>query len=551
MVDAAPPPPGTAPSLGPAPGPPPPGTADALPTPTRSPLLVVGALAAGALFATPFAYLLARALDDPTGVWAVVTSQRTTAPLWRTLQLGVLVTAASTVLGTGLAWLVIRTDLPGRRVWRAVVVLPLVIPSFVGANAFVAAFAPGGLLEELLGPLGIDASRDVRGLPAAFLVLTALSYPYVYLPVAARLAGLSPALEESARMLGRRPWAVFRTVVLPQAALAIGGGALLVLLYVISDFGAVQFVGFDTLTRRIYASRTLDPTVATGAGLLLAAVALAVTGIERAAARRNPPGVSLALRGARPQPLGRWRAPALAAVATVVGFALAAPVAVLGWWTFEGIRNPDARGPFGSVVGPTVSTAMVSVVTAVVAVAVVFPIARLTVRHRRASGGLAATLVVAGFALPGLVVALALVRLFVPTPLYGTYSLLVIAYVVHFGGQALRSSQAAVAAVPSRMEEAAQLLGAGRVRRLLSVELPLMRPALVAGGGLVLLNTMKELPITLLLSPLGHQALSTRVWQTAEQAYLYDAAVASLVLIALSGVLTWLLVIRRMEHLGR
>jgi iron(III) transport system permease protein len=509
--------------------------------------VVLGGLACAVPFAVPFADLVVDALREPAAILDVLASSRTAEPLWRTVQLAVIVTCASVVVGTGMAWLTVRGDLPARRFWQVAAVLPLVIPSYVGAHAFVSAFAPGGLVAELFG---VEPVTDVRGLPAAAWVLTTLSYPYVYLPVAARLSGLSPSLEESARLLGRRPLAVFFTVALPQCALAIGAGALLVALYTISDFGAVQFVGYDTLTRQIYGAR-FDRTAAVAFSLLLAVLAIALTLVERGVARRVPQAPAMTLRRAVTVPLGRWRAPALAAVAFVVLASLVAPLVVLGWWVWQGLVNDTPRFPDDGLIPPLLGSTWVSIAAALIAVAVVLPIARLTVRHRSRAGGVASTFVVSGFALPGIVIALSLVNLFVATPLYQTYVVLLAAYVIHFGGQALRASQVAVAAVPERMEEAARLLGASRWRRLRTVEVPMMLPGLAAGAGLVLLNTMKELPATLLLAPIGHESLSGRIWQTAEQVYRYDVATTSLVLIACSAVLTWWLVIRRMEHVVR
>jgi len=103
----------------------------------------------------------------------------------------------------------------------------------------------------------------------------------------------------------------------------------------------------------------------------------------------------------------------------------------------------------------------------------------------------------------------------------------------------------AVAAVPSRLDDAARTLGAGRLRRLRTVDLPLATPGLLAGAGLVLLSTMKELPATLLLAPPGFETLATRIWNATEDAFLADASLAALALLLLSGVLTWFLVVRR------
>ena len=134
--------------------------------------------------------------------------------------------------------------------------------------------------------------------------------------------------------------------------------------------------------------------------------------------------------------------------------------------------------------------------------------------------------------------------------LYQTLPLLVLAYVIHFGAQSLRASQVAVQALPTAVIDAARTLGAGRLRRLVRVELPMMAPSVLAGGGLVLLSTLKELPATLLLSPPGFRALSTEVWAATNDAFWADASVLALILVLLSGVLTWLLVLRRADALA-
>ena len=129
-------------------------------------------------------------------------SARTAGPLWRTIQLTVLVSAGATMLGVGLAWLTVRTDLPGRQVWRVTAVLPLVIPSFVGAAAWKLTFERRGILEEWFGITSFPEMRGLRGRDRRAVLF---AYPYVYLPVAARLASLPPSLEENARILGRSP----------------------------------------------------------------------------------------------------------------------------------------------------------------------------------------------------------------------------------------------------------------------------------------------------------------------------------------------------------
>lgn len=507
-------------------------------------------------FAVPGAYLLIRNLEE-AGLAGRLTDPAILEPLARTLVLGAAVAAGAAVLGTALAWLVARTDVRGRRALAIALVLPLVLPSFVAAFALIAAFAPGGLVSELVP--GYDGVV-VRGFWAAFAVLTLATYPYVLLPVAARLRGLPARLEESARSLGDPPVRVFARVVLPQAAPAILAGALLAFLYVVSDFGAVQLLGYDTLTRAIYADRLLDQASSMAMGLVLAVLAVLVLSGERLVVRRArtaAPAPGPALR----VPLGRLRWPAVAAAWLVAAIALGAPVAVLAYWAGRGLAAGGSRS--GSLIadpaaltGPAVTTVAISVAAALLTVIVVLPIALYTARARGRGGTPMGAVVTGTFALPGLVVALSLVALTLDGPqalsgLYQTTALLLVAYVVHFGALALGPSQVAVSAVPPRLDEAARTLGAGRLRRLVTVDLPLLAPGLLAAGGLVLLSVAKELPMTLLLAPAGFETLATRIWTAAEDAFWADASLASLVLVAVSAVLTWLLVVRRADGLTR
>jgi iron(III) transport system permease protein len=249
----------------------------------------------------------------------------------------------------------------------------------------------------------------------------------------------------------------------------------------------------------------------------------------------------------KPVALGWWTAPAVVACLAVAMIGLIVPVASLATWARRGVA--DGRVSFGDLAAPAISTATIAVVTAVVTVLVVLPIAIATTRRRDRMSTIAAGAVVGGFAIPGLVIALSLAVLALNTPalgwLYQTMMLLVVAYVVHFGSQALASTEQAVRAVPDRIREQSTLLEPNPVRRALGVDLPLMRPGLLAGGGLVMLATVKELPATLLLAPIGFSTLATEIWASYGEGFYAATGLSSLALIAVSAALTWLLVLRR------
>lgn len=277
-----------------------------------------------ALFALlPLGYLVVRALERGPGyAWDVVTTERAAELLGRTLALAAVVVAACLVLGVSLAWLTTRTALPWARGWAVLATLPLAVPSYVAAFAW------------------LSAAPRLAGFGGAALSLTLVSFPYVHLPVAAALRGIDPAQEETARSLGLGPVGTFRRVTLPQLRPAAAGGAVLVALYVFSDFGAVSLMRYDTFTRGIYTSyrASFDRTPAAALSVVLVVLTVALVATEartrgRAGYARTGTGTA---RRAEPARLGKWLGPSLGWCAAVTAAAVAFPLATLGYWLAVG-----------------------------------------------------------------------------------------------------------------------------------------------------------------------------------------------------------------------
>lgn len=502
--------------------------------------LLAAALLVGAAVALPGAYLLVVVAGDAGGALDALWRERTLRLLLRSLALAGAVAAGATALALPLAWLTTRSDLPGRRVWSVLTVLPFVVPSYIGAYLFVAALGPRGLVQQALAePLGIERLPSIYGFGGAWLVLTLFTYPLVLLPARAALRRLDPALEEAARGMGAGPLRVARSVVLPQLVPALGAGALLAALYSLSDFGAVSILRFDSFTRVIHQSyrASFDRTGAAALAFLLVALMIGLLALEgrvrrRGSYHRAAPG---SIRPAALVPLGRWRWPALAFCAGVVAVTLVLPVVVLAAWAWPDADETIAWGEIGSAAGNSLLTAGLA---AAIAVVVALPAARLGARFggRRVVRALDGAHH-AGYALPHLVVALALVffGIRVVPWAYQTLGMAVFGLVVLYVPLALGALRATLLQVPPSLEEAARGMGRGPLAIAATVLAPLTRAGVLAGAALVFLTAIKELPAMLLLAPTGFDTLATLLWQQTSLSVYERAAVPALALLAVSA----------------
>jgi iron(III) transport system permease protein len=485
----------------------------------------------------PLLYLVARTLDAGENGWRTLLRSRTLEVVLNTAVLAGAVAISTIAIAVPLAWLTSRTDLPGRAFWSTAASLPLVIPSYVGALVMVAAFGPRGMLQSALVPFGVERLPSIYGFTGSWLTLTLFTYPYVYLTVRAALGNLDPSLEEAARCLGYGPWRTFLAVTLPQLRPAAAAGGVLTVLYTLGDFGVVTLLRYDAFTRAIYVQyrSALDRSSAALLALLLVAISITVLVVElrargNATIHRLGSGAG---RRARPVSLGSARIPAVLFCALVVGFALVLPMAVLIAWL---LRSLGVGVDLSGLAAATIHSLTLGGWTALVATACALPIAILLVRFPRSGARSVERLTYLGYALPGLVVALAFVAFGAGTPFYQTLAMLIAACVVRFLPEAISSTRAVLLQVSPRLEEAARGLGRSQVGAVASVTIPLARSGILAGAALVLLTAMKELPATLLLSPTGWDTLAVAVWTAANNAAYGEAAAPALILIAAAAV---------------
>lgn len=498
-----------------------------------------------ALVSLPLLYLLVRTLGAGQEGLDYLFSARTLNVVVNSLVLAGAVVVAAALIGVPFAWLTARTDLPLRRLWLVGGLLTLVIPSYIGAMMYIAAFGPRGLLQSLLEPFGVTQLPAIYGFWGAFLAITLFTYPYVVLPVRAALLNMDPALEESARSLGLNRWQVFLRVTLPQLRPALASGMLLTALYTLSDFGAVSLMKYDAFTRVIYLQYTssFDRHRAALLSLVLVAVTVGLIVLERRAAgkRRNYRIGVGCQRQIQPTKLGKWRVPALLFCGTLVLVGVVTPVAVLVFWFLRGAGDKSLE-----LLQPTINTISAGGLTALVVGMLALPPALLSARNTSRFNRWLVQFAYLGNVLPGLVVALALVFFaanYLPS-LYQTMPILIFGYSTRFLPLSIGATSSALTQVNPRFEEIGRSLGLRPWQVMLRITAPLVRAGILAGMALVFLSAMKELPTTLLLSPTGFETLPTEIWTAHAQVQMSRLGGPSLLLIAVSA-LSLLIILRQ------
>ena len=463
---------------------------------TRPPLaLVLPGLLAALTSIAPLAYLFDIASDRGLDfVWDEIWQQRTIELVARSLFLAASVSLASVFISVPAAWLVTRGDIPFRSGWRVLLALPLAIPSYLAAFAW------------------ISWRPSMAGFTGAFVVLTLVTYPYVFLPVCAALSRLNPAIEEIAVIHGRGRSLQLILLAARQVRGSIATGALLVALYVLSDFGAVATMRYDAFTWVIYSSYRsgFNPSRAAILAIVLVLIALVLLFGEKILRGQNESHLSARSVDANPRHRVSIKLVAIAFLSTIIIFALAFPIWRVVTWVYR-YGSEDSMADIATALWHSV---FFSGLAALATIQLALPIGILAGRYPSRSTTLLEQSTYVTHALPGIVIAISMVFLGVRLlePIYLRTPLLVIAYVALFLPVAVGSIRSAAEQIPDSLDEVSRSLGLspwGIVRR---VTLPLLAPGLLSAGALVMLAGMKELPATMLLRPTGSETLATRLW---------------------------------------
>jgi iron(III) transport system permease protein len=518
-------------------------------------LVAAGLIAA--LVAAPLAGVLASLLVPRGEVWMHLARTQLAELLANTLLLLLGVGAGTLLLGTSLAWLVVAFRFPGRMLFEGALVLPLAVPAYVIGFAFLGIVDYAGPVQTTLrGWLGPGAwLPEPRSYWGVVLVMTLVFYPYVFLLARAAFRDQGAATLETARSLGFSRARAFFTVALPMARPSLAAGVSLAMMEALADIGTVATFGYRTLTEAVYRvwHGMFDRVAATQLAGLLMLFAFLLLALERGLrgrarfvqSQRRGPGITpVTLRGGR-------AAGAALGCAAVLGLAFVIPVGRLLLWAVETTTEPGALADFPRLLGNTVWLAGLAAVTTTVLALTLAYASRL-----RPTPGvrLAAQFAGMGYALPGAVIA---VGVLVPVALIdhalaaiaeaawrrpagllltGSAAALLFAYVVRFLTVGFQTVDAGLGRIAPSLDDAARSLGAGAGGVVRRVHLPLIRGSLLTAAILVFVETMKEMPATLLLRPFGLDTLAVTVWQRTAESLWAEASLPALAIVA-AGIL--------------
>ncbi|MEM1213577.1 MAG: iron ABC transporter permease [Planctomycetota bacterium] len=514
------------------------------------------ALCISAVVALPVAVVLYSLTQDSGDEWAFLAEFRLRGYLTNTAYLALGVCIASAIIGTTTAWLVTTCDFPGRRILSWALILPLAVPAYLAAYAYTDLLQFSGPVQTWLRERYGWGRRDywfpdLRTVGGAIFILTATTYPYVYLAARTAFLEQSACTLEVARTLGRGPLRAFTSVALPLARPSIAAGTALVLMETLADFGAAEHCAVDTLATGVYHTwRSLENETAAAqlAALLLGIVALAVTVEALARRRAKHHQLTTRFQAFRRQRLGLFTAPLaflVCAIPVVAGFAIPLGIFAHMAYTTTEERALEIAIDHGS------NSLKLAAIAAVICVTLAVLIAYA---HRLAKGPLtafAARFASLGYALPGTVLGVALLipltfldhrlndltqALFNTKPgliFTGTVFAVLLGYQTRFLGVALALLQSAFQRVRPSLDDAARTLGQSRTKTVLRVHLPMLRASVLAAGLLVFVDVVKELPATLMLRPFNFETLAVRTYQMASDERLELASYSALCIIAL------------------
>jgi iron(III) transport system permease protein len=513
-----------------------------------------------ALTAVPLVFVFSSVFSPSSDVMSHLSQTMLAELLMNTLFLVVGVTAGTLFLGVGLAWITSIYEFPGSRFFSWALMLPLAIPAYVMAFVFLGLFDFMGPVQTMLrGWFGSGLRLpDINSTGGVIIVMTLVLYPYVYLLTKNAFMTQGRRLLEASRMLGLGGFGGFRKVMLPMARPWIASGLLLVVMETLADFGTVSIFNYNTFTTAIYKAWFGFFSLEAAAQLssILVVIALVVLVLEQKSrsgmrftrsGREATTSYPRKLKGAK-----MWAATVFAG--SVFFLAFIVPVAQLALWSFEVFKDEFSL----RYLSYFWHTLLLGVMSATVVCTIALLLAYAKRLHDDRSMKFLTRISTLGYALPGTILA---VGIFIPVAkfdnlviaalgletssiLKGTVIVLVAAYAIRFMAAGFNAIDSALQRIGKGLDEVSWLLGRSGMRLLMKVHVPLLRGGIVTAAIMVLVDVMKEMPITLMMRPFGWDTLAVKIFELTSEGEWERAALSALALVA-TGLIPVILLTRQ------
>lgn len=467
------------------------------------------------------------------------------------------------ILGVSLSWLVSAYEFPMRKFFRWALILPLSIPPYIAAYTYAGILGYTGFIQTFLrNSLGLNLSQkyfDIMSIPGTVFIFTIFLLPYVYMVVRSYLEKQSASLVENARLLGEGHLGVFVKVVIPISRIVIISGVTLVILEVLSDYGVVSYFGIQTFSTAIFKSwfgmSDMDSAIRLAA-ILLISVFVVMNGEKYLRRRKKYSSTNTKLRPfARTRLNGLYGVLAFLYCSTILVLGFLIPTIQLIAWgimSYSKIINTD----FFILI---YNSLWISTISGVFIVIMAIIIANYTRMSDNLLSKLYSKITLMGYSIPGAVIAITMVIFFVDIDnrlgwLYKIFDpnaptlvlsmsliMLIFAYLVRFLAVGYQSIEGGFEKIGKKFYEASRTLGYSKSKTFLFIDLPMMRPAILSALSLVFVDTIKELPLALLLRPFNFNTLATKVFEYANDEMIVEASIPSLIIIFLSFITIFVL----------
>ena len=457
---------------------------------------------------------------------------------FNTISLILLVVIFSVLISLPLAYLNVRSNLPFAKYLTSISVLPIALPSYVMATTQIEIWSKNGWVHNFLKIFfEMKTFPSFYGLIGSVFVLSLITYPYVYIGLAAMFRRFDYQMIDASKTLGDSPFQSFFKIIFPLVRPTIVGGSLLVSLYVLSDFGAVSLLRFNTFTIAIF-NRMYNSISNYGVleiSLLAIIFCFIILFIESRSKNEARHFSNSKLSDNKKADLGFWKWILLPLTLLPLIFGFILPISVLIYWIIIGIGEDMG---FMDVIQPTINTLMISSVSAIFITLVCIPLLITIKKNVRLLSFFVDKVSYIGLSLPGVIVSMSLVFFCINyfDYIYQTFIVLVLGYFISFLPAALGPIKSSMSQIDPKLEDASLTLGASKIKTYLNVVVKLASPGFIYGGVLVFILCLKELPATLILSPIGFQTLATEIWSNASEAFFIKTALASIVLVIIAGI---------------